>query len=244
MTEFTLFALPLLLAVSLSTSSATDDTYEGTYIGQHWSGPVFIEVRALDEGYVLRFSSMGSEPLEAEAAIDGEGVLRGAFTFRMLGFRRSDDFALRRQEGGFHFRTKGVNVDVEQHHLADNDPRSEEWAQALAGRRILYTGSDGSTGGSGSHFSSERGQAELCPDGRFDYAFRSSFSANVPGMSAHSDDQDGGQGLWRVLHHMGQPVLELRFFDGRQMYFQLAPHPEGIMIDGRRCFVQPAQGCW
>lgn len=246
MYELTIVSFAFVLSLSLIShpSKAQDDPFAGMYVGNHWSGPVFVEVTAHDGDYTLSFSSLGAEPLAAEAAITDEHTLSGAFTFRMLGFRRSDDFSLTRTEDGYHFRTKGVNVAVEPHSIADKTPLAQEWAQGLAGHRIIYSDSGSNTGGSGSHFSSDRGHAELCADGRFDYAFRSSFSANVPGMSAYSNDQDAGQGLWRVLHHMGQPVLEFRFFDGRQMHFQLAPHPDGVMIDGRRCFVQPAQGCW
>ncbi len=246
MYELTIVSFAFVLSLSLIShpSKAQDDPFAGVYVGNHWSGPVFVEVSATEDAYVLRFSSLGAEPLESEAEITDKHTLSGAFTFRMLGFRRSDDFSLTRTEDGYHFRTKGVNVAVEPHTIADDTPLAQEWAQGLAGRRLIYTDSGSSGGGSGSHFSSDRGHAELCSNGMFEYSYRSSFSANVPGMSAFSDDHDAGTGLWRVISYGQQPVLEFRFFDGRQMHFTLAPHPDGVLVDNRRCFVQPAQRCW
>ncbi len=101
-------------------------------------------------------------------------------------------------------------------------PVVKEWEQTLKGAKLTYMSSSSSSGYSSYGYSSTTEEILLCPNGRFTYYYNSSISAGSSGVSGFSNNNDDGQGTWKVISEGGETaILQLDYTDGRQDQFRI-----------------------
>jgi len=102
------------------------------------------------------------------------------------------------------------------------------WSGQLSGQ-VLKRFSRTSTQGGGS---TSETTVTLCRDGRGAYHWTYQMSLSVEGVFANNSDQDQGEGRWEVVDRGGQPLLVMRFNDGRVFEWTLSMANERINLDG------------
>ncbi|MEW5930834.1 MAG: hypothetical protein AB1941_25515 [Gemmatimonadota bacterium] len=90
------------------------DALAGTYAGQHWLGPVNVQVRREGEVYQVVMNPESASPWRGTGRADAQGGISGEFVTRVLGSESRDTFYLRREGEGFRFRTRGINIVVQR----------------------------------------------------------------------------------------------------------------------------------
>jgi hypothetical protein len=207
------------------------DRFVGTFLGQHWSGPFTLEVQREGDAYRMVFAAHGNASAPVRMTLDEAGDLFGT-----LGRER---YWIRRDGAGFRFRARGFDVPVEKHAISDGSSLATRWVRDLSGVRLVQMSSSYDT----SSGSSRRTDVHLCPDGRFQLDYRSSFRAGSGGVSASSRNSDSDTGVWRVFTHDGHPVLELRTTRGEVI--QAIPNVRGgeFFLGDERTFVEANELC-
>lgn len=114
---------------------------------------------------------------------------------------------------------------------------AEQWKQKIKGKRLdyYYTGN-----GLADHYI-----IHVCSEGTFVYKNDNSYSSNNASgdFSYASAGKDAGK--WQVVARGAQPVLVLRFNDGRVWEYPLSAGKAGneILLNGKRYFVQAGTMC-
>lgn len=114
---------------------------------------------------------------------------------------------------------------------------AEQWKQKIKGKRLdyYYTGN-----GMADHYI-----IHVCSEGTFVYKNDNSYSSNnaYTDFSYASAGNDAGK--WQVIARGAQPVLILRFNDGRVWEFPMSAGKAGneILLNGKRYFVQAGTMC-
>lgn len=228
-----LVSLPLLAQGALAQNAPPPtDRWTGTYVGTNIVGPVTVEVRREGEGYVVVDRSSAA-PMQGAATVDAEGVLRGEFVVKLLGFTRRHRFALTPDGDGLRYRTTGQDTPLERYQLLDGSEESRFWFDAIGGRQLAAFDRYSSGGSTSGGYSSEK-RATLCSDGSFSYRAQSSTSISGDGISASSSSSDGGEGRWRLRTRGGVTTLEVRFTDGRIEQLTLSRRGDELFVDGER----------
>jgi hypothetical protein len=230
----TLLLLCAVLRLASSGSPAhaqTPDPFVGTFHGQHWSGSFTLEVQRDGDAYRMVFASNGNPSAPIRMTVDEAGDLFGTFG--------RDRYWIRRDGAGFRFRARGFDVAVEKHSISDGSPLAEQWVRDLTGVRLVQMSSsyDSSSG------QSRRTDLHLCPGGRFQLDYRSSFRASTGGVSASSRNADSDTGTWRVLTQNGRPVLELRPTRGEVVYAVPSVQGGQFFLGDERTFVERDAAC-
>lgn len=213
------------------TAAQEPDSFVGTFVGQHWSGPFILEVRRSGDSYEMRHSAHGMTSAPVRMTIDEAGDLYGTVMRERYWIRRTGD--------GFRYRARGFDVAVEKHHVSDGSALAERWVGELSGVKLIQMSSsyDSSSG------SRSRTEIQLCAGGRFAMEYESSFRASTGGVSASSRNADSDTGLWRVLTHDGMPVLELRSIKGEVVYVVPSVRGAEFYLGDERTFVEPNAIC-
>lgn len=121
-------------------------------------------------------------------------------------------------------------------------PVTEEWKQRLAGARLTYLWSYYSGGSSGSYAGgSQKTTIDLCQQGYFNFSdnnelavdggFGSGYNA-----SGYGGGSDRGNGRWEITARGQQPILKLKFHDGRVFEYVLSIQDGKTYLDDKRYF--------
>jgi hypothetical protein len=122
-------------------------------------------------------------------------------------------------------------------------PVTKEWRETLAGARLTYLWSYYSGGGVDGSYAggSQKTIIDLCAQGYFNYAdnnqmavdggFGSGYNA-----SGYSGGSNKGNGEWEVSMGGQQPILRLKFYDGRVHEYVLSYTDKKTYLDDKRFF--------
>lgn len=121
-------------------------------------------------------------------------------------------------------------------------PVADEWKQKLSGARLTYMWSYYSGGSGGAYAGgSQETVIDLCPQGYFNYrdnnqmAVDGGFGAGYHG-SGFGGGSDKGSGVWEVTARGQQPILRLKFHDGRVFEYAVSIQEGKTYLDDKRYF--------
>ncbi|MBI1983259.1 MAG: hypothetical protein HYS61_03580, partial [Acidobacteria bacterium] len=117
-------------------------------------------------------------------------------------------------------------------------PGAAMWKQRLAGARLAYMKSGGSTDSSGGYAWSDQHDIYLCSDGSFQSSGGFSGTLGTAGGSAIWDPGNQTKvGQWAIVGHGGVPALQLRHQDGDVQTWALSTDGQKTLLDGVQYFV-------
>ena len=119
---------------------------------------------------------------------------------------------------------------------SSNTPLVQQWLGHLRGKKLTYMDSYSSSDAGGSGGYSERWDAYLCSDGRFQYRSRSRMNIDA-GAYGSSSGNNSFSGRWRVVEAQGQAVLQYQRDDGRVDWATLSLRGGSTYLDDMRVFV-------
>lgn len=121
-------------------------------------------------------------------------------------------------------------------------PIAEQWKQTLSGTRLTYMWSYYSSGSGGAYAGgSQETVIDLCPQGYFNYrdsnqmAVDGGFGDGYHG-SGFGGGSDKGSGVWEVAARGQQPILRLKFHDGRVFEYVVSIQDGKTYLDDKRYF--------
>ncbi len=77
----------------------------------------------------------------------------------------------------------------------------------------------------------------LCAAGHFNFSSSSFISVDASGSSAYSNNEGGGSGTWTVIGNAnGEPVLQLKFNDGKINEYIITESDSKTFLNGYRYF--------
>jgi len=122
----------------------------------------------------------------------------------------------------------------------DIQPLVDQWKEKLRSSRLTFmeSYSSGTAGG----YTSEV-VISLCRDGRFHYRSSGVVSVDMEGASGSSGGRERGAGQWQVIAQMGQPVLELRFADGKVRQYVVTYPDNKLHLNGERYYLTNDAEC-
>jgi hypothetical protein len=133
-------------------------------------------------------------------------------------------------------------------------PVDQEWKNRLGGYLLSYmwSHSTNSYGGGPSVSGRQTTRIHLCSEGHFKYSDSSAFTASnnasqhgidgmgTPGLGGsidmNSNARNRGHGNWTVSKLNAQSSLVLRFYDGREMSWDLSKDGHKTLLDGTQWF--------
>ncbi len=117
-------------------------------------------------------------------------------------------------------------------------PEAAMWKQKLAGMRVAYFKSGGSTDLSGSYSWSDKRNIDLCSNGMFQSEGGFEGSLGTAGGSAiMQPGTESNSGQWSIVGQAGQPALQLRHATGKVETFVLTTDGSKTYLDGVRWYV-------
>ena len=126
----------------------------------------------------------------------------------------------------------------------EDTPLLREWLGHIRGKRLTYMDSYSSSDASGYGGYSDKWEADVCSDGTFFYRSRSMVTADVGGVGGYSGGSSGTRGMWRLVEHGGQAVLQYRMEDGTEDQAVLSYRDGKTYFGDQRVFVTPSnQSC-
>lgn len=145
-----------------------------------------------------------------------------------------------RPEGGMQPAQPGVMGGGQPGGLDDGTPLAREWAQGLAGRKLVRMSSytSGTAGGYNS-----REELTLCSSGEYLYRSNSSVSVDVGGAYGNTGGTDGETGRWRIVTQGQVAGLELRAQNGQVTLVRLDYQNDLVHIDGGKVYRTTAEVC-
>ena len=124
----------------------------------------------------------------------------------------------------------------------------DDYFKQQGGCRLHHLTSSGSSDyGGGYTGSSDEAIIDLCPNGAFGYSANSGISTDFDAGFAYSHSKDGGQGQWSLSFNGVNPVLHLKFHDGREMAFEITYIDNKTYLNGTRYFLltgKDGPGCY
>ena len=117
-------------------------------------------------------------------------------------------------------------------------PEAAMWKQKLAGQRLAFMKSGGSSDIGGSYAWSDKKDIYLCSDGSFQAS--GGFSGSIGTAGGSGIINPGNQthtGQWSVVGQAGQSALQLRLTSGGVTTFVLSTDGSKTYLDGKRWFV-------
>jgi len=120
----------------------------------------------------------------------------------------------------------------------ESRPVNAEWKRRLNDVRLTYMWSYYSGGGGGSYVGgSQETKIDLCSQGYFRYKDKDQMSVDGGGgSSGYSHGGDQGNGAWEVVNKGAQPVLRLKFHDGRVFEYNLSMKDGKVHLNGKKYF--------
>jgi hypothetical protein len=117
-------------------------------------------------------------------------------------------------------------------------PEAAMWKQKLAGQRLAYMKSGGSSDIGGAYAWSDQRDIYICSDSSFQA--QGGFSGSIGTANASGWTQDGSgpqSGQWAIIGQAGQPALQLRHGTGDSETFVLTTDGSKTFLNGVRYFV-------
>ena len=116
-------------------------------------------------------------------------------------------------------------------------PVNRVWKQKLTDVRLTYMWSYYSGGVSGSYAGgSQETKIDLCGQGYFRYSDNNQMGVDGGGSSGYSGGQNRGNGSWDVVNKGQQPLLVLKFNNGRVFEYKLTMKDNKIHLNGKKHF--------
>jgi hypothetical protein len=116
-------------------------------------------------------------------------------------------------------------------------PVLREWLGHLRGKRLSYRDSYNSNDSRGFGGFSERWDAYLCSDGTFFFEQRSRSTFDTGGVIAGGRSGNNARGIWRIVEHSGQVVLQYQMEGSDPEYGVLRFEGGSTYLDRNRIFV-------
>jgi hypothetical protein len=123
----------------------------------------------------------------------------------------------------------------------DRKQEMTQWKQLLSNMRLTYmesyySGSATADMPSGGY--SKTKTIDLCGKGYFNYAYQSSVSVDASGAYGSSESNNNGNGNWELfLNDVGNPALQLNFYDGEIQIYELNYQNQELYLDGYRYYI-------
>ena len=113
-----------------------------------------------------------------------------------------------------------------------------EWKQKLSNCRLTYLWSYYSGGGTDGAYvgGSQKTVIDLCAKGNFRYFDDSQVAADGGSASGYSGGSDNGDGAWEISNQGREPVLRLKFHDGKVLEYILSLQDSKTFLNDKRFF--------
>ncbi len=113
-----------------------------------------------------------------------------------------------------------------------------EWKQKLSNCRLTYLWSYYSGGGTDGSYvgGSQKTVIDLCAKGKFRYFDDSQVAADGGGASGYSGGSDNGDGVWEISNQGREPVLRLKFHNGKVLEYILSLQDSKTFLNDKRFF--------
>jgi hypothetical protein len=121
----------------------------------------------------------------------------------------------------------------------ETTPAIREWLDHVRGKRLTYMESYSSNDARGSGGYSNKWEADLCSDGTFFYRSSSSLNLDTGGATALQHGNRGAPGVWRVVQHGGQVVLQYQLQGSGPEAAVLSYQQGRTYVGNQRVFVTP-----
>jgi hypothetical protein len=121
----------------------------------------------------------------------------------------------------------------------ETTPAIREWLDHVRGKRLTYMESYSSNDARGSGGYSNTWEADLCSDGTFYFRSSSSLSLDTGGATALQHGNRGAPGIWRIVQHGGQVVLQYQLQGSAPEAAVLSYSERRTYVGNQRVFVTP-----
>jgi len=122
-------------------------------------------------------------------------------------------------------------------------PVAAQWKEKFSNAKLTYMDSYYSSGSSYGSYSTGGGysvtkEIHLCEQGYFKSSGSSSMSIDTGGAFGGSRGSSSGDGSWEIAgNQYGQPVLRLKFYDGKVSEYTLTSEEGKTFLNGERYYV-------